>query len=194
VQVTDDETWVSFVNVQTEEQSKQWIHTHSPNKPKKFKQTSARKLMATVFCGRKGMLMVKFMQQGTTITSEMYSKTLNKLHTAIQNKRCGMLTSGVVLLHDNEHPHTHRAACPGALLEHFNWELFDHPPYDPHLAPSGYHLFTYLNNWLQPQPFNNNELMERVKTWLRSQVADFFDTGIQILFPDPSASIPAMTS
>jgi hypothetical protein len=35
-----------------------------------------------------------------------------------------MLTSGVVLLHDNERQHT--AAGTRALLEHFNWELFDH--------------------------------------------------------------------
>jgi hypothetical protein len=38
---------------------------------KKFKQMlSARKLMATVFWDRKGVLMVEFMQQGTTIMSE----------------------------------------------------------------------------------------------------------------------------
>jgi hypothetical protein len=29
------------VNAETKEQSKQWMVTHSPNKPKKFKQTSA---------------------------------------------------------------------------------------------------------------------------------------------------------
>jgi hypothetical protein len=28
VQVTGDETWVSFVNVETKEQSKQWMHTY----------------------------------------------------------------------------------------------------------------------------------------------------------------------
>jgi hypothetical protein len=40
------------VNVETKEQSKQWMHTHSPNRPKNFKETSARKLMATVFLGQ----------------------------------------------------------------------------------------------------------------------------------------------
>jgi hypothetical protein len=40
--------------------------------------------------------MVEFMQQGTTVTSEVYSETLKKLHRAIQNKGHGMLTSGVV--------------------------------------------------------------------------------------------------
>jgi CRISPR/Cas system CMR-associated protein Cmr1 (group 7 of RAMP superfamily) len=63
VQVTGDEPRISFMNVETKEQSKQWMHTYSPNTPKKLKQTlSARKLMATVFWDRKGVLMVEFMQ------------------------------------------------------------------------------------------------------------------------------------
>jgi hypothetical protein len=73
----DDGTRVLFVNIETKGQSKQWMHIHSPNKLKKFKQTfSARKLIAAVFCDRKGVLMVEFMQQGTTITSEVYCETL----------------------------------------------------------------------------------------------------------------------
>jgi hypothetical protein len=52
---------------------------HSPNKPKKFKQTlSVRKLMEIVFWDRKKVLMVEFMQQGTTIMSEVYCETLKK--------------------------------------------------------------------------------------------------------------------
>jgi hypothetical protein len=35
--VTGGKTWVSFVNVETKEQSEQWMHTHSPNKSKRFK-------------------------------------------------------------------------------------------------------------------------------------------------------------
>jgi predicted GIY-YIG superfamily endonuclease len=65
------------VYVETIEQPKQRMHTHSSDKPKKFKRTSAaRKLKANVFLDRKGVLIVEFMQQGTTITSEMYCKTL----------------------------------------------------------------------------------------------------------------------
>jgi hypothetical protein len=51
------------VNAETKEQSKQWTHTHSPIKPKKFKQMlSARKLMATIFWDRRRVLMVEFMK------------------------------------------------------------------------------------------------------------------------------------
>jgi hypothetical protein len=59
-----------------------------------------------------------------------------------------MLIASVVLLHDNAHPHT--AARTRALLEHFDWELFDHPPHSPDLAPIDYHL-------LGSQRFNRNE-------------------------------------
>jgi hypothetical protein len=127
VRETGDETWVSVLNGETKKQSKQWMHTHSPKKSKKFKQTlSARKLMATVFCDRKGVLMVEFMQQRTT-TSDVNCETLKKcVGPAIQRKRSGMLTYGIVLLHDNARPHT--AARTRALLENFNCELFDYPP------------------------------------------------------------------
>jgi hypothetical protein len=66
------------------------------------------------------------------------------------------------------------------MLEHFNWELSD----SPDLAPSNCHLFTFLKNCLRSQHFNSNEeLIEGVKTWLSSQVADFSDTGIHKLIP-----------
>jgi hypothetical protein len=40
------------MNVETKEQSEQWMHTHSPNKEKKFKQTSAcQKVDGNCFLG-----------------------------------------------------------------------------------------------------------------------------------------------
>jgi histone-lysine N-methyltransferase SETMAR len=105
-----------------------------------------------------------------------------------------MLTTGVMLLHDNVRLHT--AAWTRALLEYLNWELFDYPPYSPDLALSDYNLFTYPKNYLGSQRINNIEkLVEVVKTWLSSQAAEFFDRGIQKLIPlTTSASIPAVTA
>jgi transposase len=102
---------------------------------------------------------------------------------------------GVVLFHDNARLHTHTAAHTRALLEHFSWDLFDHPLYSPDLAPSDYHLFTYPKNWLGSQCFKSNEeLMEVVKMWLSSQAANVFNMGIQNIFPNmASASVLAVT-
>jgi hypothetical protein len=116
IRVIGDESLFSFFNVETKEKRKRLMHRYSPNKQKKFKQTSTRKLMSTAFWDRKGLLMVEFMQQWTTITSDMYCETLTKLGRAIQNKWRGMLTHGKVLLHYNAHPHTRTAARTRAPL------------------------------------------------------------------------------
>jgi histone-lysine N-methyltransferase SETMAR len=125
-------------------QSSGWTHIHQTNRKTLIKRLRARKLMAAVFWDRKGALMVEIIQQGTIITSEVYCETLEELYRVIRNKRRGMLTPVVLILHDNARPHT--AARTRALLEHFNWELFDHAPYSPDLAPSDYQLRTYVKN------------------------------------------------
>jgi hypothetical protein len=102
-----------------------------------------------------------------------------------------MLTSSVLamLLEDNARPHT--AAHTRALLEHFNWQLLDHPPYSPDLPTNDYYLFTYLENWLISEHFSNNrELMEGVKTWRQASLTQAYKN----LFPNmTSASIPMVT-
>lgn len=181
--VTGDETWVSYVNVEQKAQSREWGHTSSPRKPVKCRQTfSTKKLMATVFWDRKDVLLVEFMERGTTINSTVYCETLKKLRRAIQNKRRGMLTAGIVFVHDNARPHT--AVRTRELLDQFGWDVFDHPPYSPDLAPSDYHLFPNMKKWLGSQRFmNDNELKAGVNGWLSAQAAEFYASGIEKLVP-----------
>jgi hypothetical protein len=68
------------VNVETKEQSFQWMHTHSPNKPKKLNDIVCQKADGSCF------LMVVFMQQGTMVASEMHSKTLKNCVGAFRKK------------------------------------------------------------------------------------------------------------
>ncbi|KAJ4428174.1 hypothetical protein ANN_24189 [Periplaneta americana] len=106
--VTGDETWISHFTPETKQQSMHWRHSGSPVRTK-FKQTqSVRKVMCTVFWDRKGILLIDFLPRGETVNADRYCETLRKLRRAIQNKRRGMLTAGVVLLHDNARPHTAR--------------------------------------------------------------------------------------
>jgi hypothetical protein len=162
---------------------KAWRHAHSSNKTNKLKQTSAwQRADGNCFLGQE-----RSADGGIHATrdhnnfSSVLRNTKN-LGSAIQNKRRGMLTYGVVLLHDNARPYT--AARTWELLVHFNWELFGYPPCCADLTSSDYRLCTYVKNWIWSQPFNNNvELMEGAKTWLSSQAADFFDTGTQNFCP-----------
>jgi histone-lysine N-methyltransferase SETMAR len=44
-----------------------------------------------------------------------------------------------------------------AKIEELKFELVDHPPYSPDLAPSDFFLFPNLNKWLSGQRFFSNE-------------------------------------
>jgi histone-lysine N-methyltransferase SETMAR len=140
--------------------------------------TVEKKMMATVFWDRKGIFLTEFNAPGTTIMSEVYCETLNKLRRSIRNKRCSLLTKGIIFLHDNTRPHT--SARTNALIKLYNWKIFDHTPYSPDLAPSDYHLLTKMKVWLATQRFHTNEeLMDGVNNWLHNLAAPFFDDGLQ---------------
>jgi hypothetical protein len=84
--------------------------------------------MAAVFWDRKGVLIMEFMQQGTTITSEVYCRMLKKTVWPFRTKGASTFSCSYLSI--------------AALLENFNWELFDHHPYNTDLALSNYHQFT----------------------------------------------------
>jgi hypothetical protein len=81
--VTGDETWVSHATPESNQQSMEWRHTSSPTKTKFKQSTSTWKIMCTVFWDRKGILLVDFLPQGSTINAGVYCDTLKKLRSAI---------------------------------------------------------------------------------------------------------------
>ena len=131
---------MSHATPKSKQQSMEWRYTSSPTKTKFKQTTSTRKIMCTVFWDRKGVLLVDFLPQGSTINAGVYCDTLKKLRRAIQNKRRGMFRRGVVMIHDNARPYT--AATTQNLIT-FGWEQFDHPPYSPELAANDFHLFLH---------------------------------------------------
>jgi hypothetical protein len=101
---------------------------------------------------------------------------------AIDNKRFGMLTTGEMLLHDNARLNTHTAARTRVLLEHFNWELFDHPQ-----LSSRSERPTWRDAW--------DHRAATMRWWKVSKHGWGHTRGRLIwhLFPDKNASVPAVT-
>jgi hypothetical protein len=52
--------------------------------------------------------------------------------------------------------------------------------------------FIYLKKWSKSQCSNNDKLMEGVEMWLGKHTVDLFTQAFKKLFPDTSASIPAV--
>jgi len=95
--------------------------------------------MATMFWDMRGVLLVEFQEHGRTVNASSYCSLLERLKTAIRTKRKGLLTQGVILLHDNARPHTARLTLE--TVGQLGLEVLPHPPYSPDLAPSDYLLF-----------------------------------------------------
>jgi hypothetical protein len=85
------------------------------------------------------------------------------------------------MLHDNACPHT--AAATQDLIAAFGWEQFDHPPYIPDLAQSGFHVFLPLKIFIGDRWFHDDKVKDAVNTLFASQAASFYDAGIQKLEP-----------
>lgn len=180
--VTGDETWVHHYQPESKQASMQWKHKDSPT-PTKFRVVpSAGKVMATVFWDMKGVLLIEFQERGRSVTAASYCSLLERLKTAIKNKRPGLLTRGVILLHDNARPHTARLTVEA--VDNLGLEVLPHPPYSPDLAPSDYHLFGPMKKMLGGLRFTSDlEAQTVVREWLAQQSASFFAEGIQKLVP-----------
>jgi hypothetical protein len=127
--ITGYETWVSLATSESKQQSMEWRHTSSPRQTKFKPTTSTQKIMCKVFWDREGVVPMDFLPQGPQSMQVSIVTHLTKLHHAIQNKQCGLLSQGVLMVHDNACPHT--TAAMQNLIMKFGWEQFNHAPFSP---------------------------------------------------------------
>jgi histone-lysine N-methyltransferase SETMAR len=67
-------------------------------------------------------------------------------------------------------------------IKQFGWEVLAHPPWSPDLAPSDYHLFLSLRNYLRNKHYEDfDELKSDLTVFLESQLANFYKRGIERL-------------
>jgi len=136
--------------------------------------------MLTIFWDVNGPILVHFQEKSQNVTSARYSDMLvNELKPAIRSKRRGLLSKRVLLLHDNARPHT--AAHTVDTLRALKFEVLEHPPYSPDLAPSAFHLFGPMKEHCRGQKFADDEVIEAVQSWLKATPKSFFLEGIRNL-------------
>lgn len=176
--VTMDESWVYNFDPETKEMSKQWKHPFSPP-PKKAKvKQSAAKVMLSVFWDSRGVILTDYLPTGRTITGDYYRKLLTALREKIKKNRRGMLSKGVLLLHDNAPAHTaHQTA---QVAETCGYKILPHPPYSPDLAPSDFFLFREMKKPLRGRRFaDNDDVIREVEGWFLGQPGDFYSGGLR---------------
>ena len=102
---------------------------------------------------------------------------LRVLRRAIKSKRPGMLSDGIIILHDNARPQT--ANLVRDKLQRFGWETFQNPVYSRDLSLCDFHIFGDLNKDIRGRRFHSDEeVQEWVRLWIYQGPTSFYKTGI----------------
>ena len=140
--ITMDEAWIHHYTPESKQQSKQRTKAGC-SAPKKTRWVpSAGKVMALVFWDAEGILFIDYIEKGKTLTREYYSNLLTRLDEKIREKRPGLQKKKIIFYQDNAP--AHKSVLAMGKLRDLHYELLEHPPYSPDLAPSDFCLFPKL--------------------------------------------------
>jgi len=138
--ITMDETWIHHYTPESKQHSKEWTEAGC-SVPKKTRSIpSARKVMASVFWDAEGILFIDYLEKGKIMTGILF-QSLTRLDEKIREKRPGLQKKKSSFIR-TKHPPT--SVLEMGKLWDLHYELLEHPPYSPDLAPSDFCLFPKL--------------------------------------------------
>lgn len=178
--VTMDETWIHHYTPESKQQASYWVGPRESRAKRPMTQQSAGKVLASVFWDADGILLIDYLEHGRTINADYYIALLDRLDTILREKRKRTQRKNILFLHDNAPAHkSHKAMNK---LEQLGYEIVQHPPYSPDLAPSDYYLFPHLKKMLQGTRFHSNSEVEaQTMAYFEELSKSFYKKGIEML-------------
>ncbi|GFX46174.1 histone-lysine N-methyltransferase SETMAR [Trichonephila clavipes] len=142
---------------------------------------TARKVLLCIWWDWKGRIYYELLLYGQTLNSNIYCQRLDRLKLAINQKRPESASRrGVVFHQDNARPHT--SVMTRQKLRELGWEVLMHPPYSSDLAPSDYHFFLTLKNFLSDKKLGSRKDCEnRLLEFSADNDQDFYERCIMML-------------
>ena len=137
--------------------------------------------MVLVWWSSTGIIHYSFVKSGTAITADVCINKLNEMMRKLAHKQPRLVNMDQqILLQDNARPRVAQRTL--LIVQQWNLEILSYPPYSPDLAPTDYHFFQALYNFLQGKTF---ALEEQAKTsfsdFIASCFPQFFVVGINKL-------------
>ena len=101
-----------------------------------------------------------------TINSKKYWAQLYIFKASIEEIRSRLANRHEVVFHqDNTRPHV--SVNTLQKLKGFGWDILNHPPYSPDMAPSDYYLFKSMEHSLHGKNFTNlNDIQNHLDYFL----------------------------
>ena len=99
-------------------------------------------------------MFIDYLEKGKTITGEYYSNLLTRLDEKIREKKYGFQKKSIF---DQDNAPAHKSVLAMRKLKDLHYELLEHPPCSPDLAPSVFCLFPKLTFFHAGQGFSSNQ-------------------------------------
>uniref|UniRef100_A0A0K0FS04 Histone-lysine N-methyltransferase SETMAR (inferred by orthology to a human protein) n=1 Tax=Strongyloides venezuelensis TaxID=75913 RepID=A0A0K0FS04_STRVS len=152
--VTCDEKWILYDN---RKRAGQWLDKDEAPKQFSKPQITPKKMIVTVWWSSEGLI-------------------LFKKRPSLVNRK------GPILLHDNTRPHVLKTTL--YKLNDLKYETLAHLPYFPDLAPTDFHFFKNLDQFLKDKVFKYEESIKiAFEEFIVSRGANFYANGINKLVP-----------
>lgn len=176
--ITGDEKWIRYDN---NVRKRSWSKSGEASQTTTKQRLTPRKIMMSVWWDWKGIVYYELLEPGQTIDSAFYCAQLTRLNQSIQKKRPELYNKkGVVFHQDNARSHT--SLMTQQKLRELGWEVMMHPPYSPDLAPSDYHLFRSLQNFLNGVTLTSKKECEKyIVQFFDQKSPKFYSDGIMAL-------------
>ena len=178
INVTMDETWIHHFIPESNWQSAEWTAAGESYQKWPKMQTSAGKLLASVFWDGQGILFIDYLEKGKTINNKYYIALVVCLKDEIAKnshkwrKKC----------FHQDNTLWHKSIEMMVKLHELHFKLFLHPPYSLDLSPSNYWLFADLKRMLQGKRFCfNEEVILETEEYFEAKDKLFNKKGIKLL-------------
>ena len=167
--LTSDEKWVLYINY---EYYRQWLSPGQTGAVTPKPDLHPKKVMLSVWLGVRGIIHWKILPDGCTITADLYCQQLNRVAAKLKGKQ-----DRIYFLHDNARPHVAKSTRQKLLS--LGLITIPHPPYSPDLAPTDYHLYRSLSNYLREKKFNDeSQIKMDLLNFFDQKTQDFCESGI----------------
>jgi histone-lysine N-methyltransferase SETMAR len=171
--VTCDEKWVYYDN---SSRKKSWSAPAESAQTVAKRGLTNKKVLLCVWWDMRGIIYSEFLKSGQTIDSNIYCDQLDKVNANLKKNRPFLVNRKGILFHqDNARPHV--AVNTVLKLKELDWDLMEHPPYSPDIAPSDFYLFRCLQNHLDGAKFQSAEEVKK-------EVLEFFDSKSPYFFKE----------
>jgi histone-lysine N-methyltransferase SETMAR len=125
-------------------------------------------------------LFIDYLKKGKTITGEYYSNLLTRLDEKNREKRPSLQKKKIIFPQDSAS--VHKSVLAMGKLRDLHYELLEHPPCSPNLAPSDFYLFPKLKLFIAGQRFSSNqEAIAAIEGYFADLTKNHYRDGIMAL-------------